>query len=103
MSGWQHSPRQKDPLPPVMRRLAWDRDHGMCVLCDAPGRDVDHIDRLAGHDLDNLRVLCGSCHTTKTQSEARESAAARRARQHRPARLTPLQAWQSQHQANHSG
>lgn len=95
---WESSPRQSDPLPPVLRRLAWDRDHGTCVQCEEPGRDVDHIDRLAGHSLDNLRVLCRPCHQAKTQAEARAANEARRRRGHRPARVTPLQAWQAARQ-----
>lgn len=66
---WAEKSRRRGELPSdwsVIRRRVIARDGGLCVLCGAPGRDVDHIDRLGGHELSNLRLLCRSCHMRRT-------------------------------------
>lgn len=54
------------------------RDCGMCKNCQRLGRDVDHdIPLWAGgsDDESNKQLLCGVCHSAKTELEARQRAA----------------------------
>ena len=60
-------------------RLAWLREHPLCVDCLAVGRtepatDVDHVVALAkggADDESNYRSLCHRHHSIKTQREDR--------------------------------
>ncbi len=52
-------------LTPEVYRAVWERDGGRCVLCQAPGQDVDHIDGPSS-ELSNLRLLCKACHNDVT-------------------------------------
>lgn len=52
------------------RRAVWARDEDRCVLCDAPGAEVDHIDGSSG-DMSNLRLLCLPCHRQVTDVHLR--------------------------------
>lgn len=50
------------------------RQHPVCVVCDAPATDVDHIlpKRRGGTDQEsNLQSLCSTCHNRKTNREMR--------------------------------
>jgi hypothetical protein len=74
---WESSDRESR-LPANWHKLrarVKRRDGGICQSCGQPGTQVDHIIRGDNHDLENLQLLCGPCHTRKTQIE---SAAARR-------------------------
>ena len=86
---WLHAPkaaprwqrRKKgagQPLPPdwAQRRKAIIlRDRGRCQKCgEAGAREVDHIEARSdnGSDrLDNLRLLCRSCHARRTAYQGR--------------------------------
>lgn len=52
-------------LSPQTREAVKTRARGICQECGKPGTDVDHI---AGSspELDNLQLLCKSCHREKT-------------------------------------
>lgn len=66
---WASESKRKAELPSdwaARRRRVIARDKGVCVLCGAPGTDVDHIDRFGPHDLWNLRLLCHPCHMRRT-------------------------------------
>lgn len=66
--GWTNDHRRMKQLPPdwpKRRQQVIKRDR-VCVLCGAPGRDVDHIARGQDHSLANLRLLCRSCHMKRT-------------------------------------
>lgn len=57
-------------LRPVVRAAVIARDHSRCVLCHAPGEEIDHIDG-DSEDLDNLRYLCRRCHRRVTAEHLR--------------------------------
>lgn len=44
-------------------------DHCTRQPCQAPGRDVDHIQPGDDHRLANLQLLCRWCHDLKTRNE----------------------------------
>lgn len=53
-------------------RLAYLRAHPLCVECNRPATDVDHIvARAKGgkDDESNLQALCHSCHSRKTNAQ----------------------------------
>jgi len=58
------------------KRLAYLREHPLCVMCQAAGwvvaaTDVDHIIRKRDGGTDdpkNLQALCHACHSKKTAS-----------------------------------
>lgn len=78
--GWKGSDRRQR-LPanwPTLRKRVYKRDGGMCVLCGAPGNDVDHIVPGDDHNMENLRLLCTSCHKKKTAEEGGAAYAAKR-------------------------
>lgn len=52
-------------LSPTRRTEVITRDHGRCVLCAAPGEEIDHIDG-DSDDPSNLRLLCRPCHRDVT-------------------------------------
>src|SRR5262249_20639108 len=58
-------PERERRIGPQTRRLVFNMQDGLCQICGAPGTDIDHI---AGGDstLENLQVLCRSCHNKKT-------------------------------------
>lgn len=67
-----------------VRKLALERDGGLCVRCRKPAKDVDHIVSLmeggAPYDLANLQSLCRPCHNRKgqeTQSQVWRQASTR--------------------------
>lgn len=75
------SPSNPTHTTGALRRQVFDRDRGQCQTCGEPGTEVDHIINLKSggtNALENLQLLCRSCHNRKTQAEA---AAARKARQ----------------------
>ncbi|MFC9974317.1 HNH endonuclease [Spirillospora sp. NPDC127200] len=58
-----------------IRRMVIRRDR-VCVLCQLPGNHVDHIvpvSRGGSWTPANLRLLCASCHRTKTAEEAADA------------------------------
>lgn len=64
-----------------LRALALQRDKGLCQACLAAHRvtiatECDHITpkhKGGTDDLGNLQMLCGPCHSEKTQREAAEA------------------------------
>ena len=54
-------------LPTAVREAVFERDNGRCQKCDQPGTDIDHIHG-SSNDLDNLQLLCKSCHNQKTKA-----------------------------------
>jgi len=78
--------RQMNPLQPRYKSARWrrlrqiviNRDLGLCVKCNEPGEDVDHIEPAQDKPelfwaMDNLQLLCKRCHTRKTMEERRTS------------------------------
>jgi hypothetical protein len=78
---WRGSTRRSQ-LPgdwAARRRAVLARDGHRCTWvqpgtdgarrCGRAARDVDHRDRLGGHELTNLRALCSWHHSRKTSSE----------------------------------
>jgi len=65
----------RGPRWKALRQQALRRDGFRCVKCGARGRlEVDHVKPVRTHPelsyaLDNLQVLCGSCHSRKTKEE----------------------------------
>ncbi|MBC6822333.1 hypothetical protein CRD20_08250 [Corynebacterium sp. LK33] len=85
MTKWYSSDRRKR-LPPDWRhrRLrVLRRDRWRCQLksfgCLEEATEVDHIVRGDNHSEDNLQAVCSACHKKKTQTEAKEASAAKRA------------------------
>lgn len=70
--------------PHRLRKEVLRRDGNRCVQCGNTNRlEVDHIINIANggtHNLDNLQTLCADCHREKSQQEARQARAAKRAR-----------------------
>lgn len=65
-----------------LRRAILLRDEYTCKCCGRVDTEaeVDHIDGVnAGDAPSNLQTLCKECHRVKTEQEARDAAAARRA------------------------
>ena len=53
-------------------RLMHLREHPLCVVCNGPANEVDHItprriDDEGIYDPDNLQSMCKACHTRKTR------------------------------------
>lgn len=77
MSEQQHRERQPYPEDWESRRLAiLDRDNHRCVRChefrDESMLHVHHktpISEGGGHDLDNLELLCATCHAAKHDTQ----------------------------------
>lgn len=58
-----------------MRRVVYERDGGMCVLCGAIASDVHHIifrSQMGTNDADNLVCLCRECHAMAHGVKAKE-------------------------------
>lgn len=64
-------------IPIAMRRMVFERDNGLCVLCGKPGTEIDHtneVKELVGKSvLENLRLLCHECHSNKTFADMERS------------------------------
>lgn len=58
-------------ISPSLRAAVIERDRGLCRTCGQPGTDIDHI---AGDssDMENLQLLCKSCHNKKTKGQIME-------------------------------
>ena len=52
-------------LTPALRKAIFD-DESRCVLCGAPGTEIDHIDGPSANP-ENLRVICRDCHKAVTE------------------------------------
>lgn len=74
--------------PHHLRKAARTRDGNQCVKCGSTERlEVDHVLNIAHggtHNLDNLQTLCAACHREKSQEEARQARAVKRARRRLP-------------------
>jgi 5-methylcytosine-specific restriction endonuclease McrA len=57
-------------LPGNVRLEVRLRDDDRCQSCGKPGEEIDHING-SSPDLDNLQLLCGECHRTKTAKNMR--------------------------------
>lgn len=60
-------PEQERQLSATVRAAVIARDNGRCQLCGQPGNQIDHI-RGSSSNLDNLQLLCRSCHNLKTRA-----------------------------------
>jgi 5-methylcytosine-specific restriction endonuclease McrA len=49
------------------RQAVGERDDGKCLLCHAPGEEIDHIDGDSNEPV-NLRLLCKPCHREVTEA-----------------------------------
>lgn len=98
-------PRLKRTLPEATRRAVSERDRRTCQVCGRPGTEIDHKHG-SSNDLENLQLLCDSCHNEKTISTfvriTKEShpeawdkmqALHRRARAPRPIQLCDAEVW----------
>lgn len=63
-------PKEERRLSGETRAAVRDRDNGMCVLCGAPGEEIDHISD-SSSELTNLRLLCHDCHRKVTEEHLR--------------------------------
>jgi 5-methylcytosine-specific restriction endonuclease McrA len=54
-------------IPVSLRADVIARDEGSCVMCGAPGAEIDHIEG-STPSMENLRLLCASCHHRLTDS-----------------------------------
>ena len=55
----------------VKIRLAYLREHRLCVVCGQLADMVDHIVPIKDggtHDVDNLQPMCTACHRVKTNT-----------------------------------
>jgi hypothetical protein len=64
--GGGYSERERR-VPLSVRRAVFDRDGGRCQKCGQPGTEIDHI-HSSSNELDNLQLLCGTCHNKKTKA-----------------------------------
>ncbi|PWH05205.1 HNH endonuclease [Brachybacterium endophyticum] len=90
-SGWNNQHARMRQLPKDWRRIRQSviaRDSGRCVQCGERGTDVDHIARGNDHSIENLRLLCRSCHMRRTGRDG-GTAKRRPKRTHRPPRQHP--------------
>lgn len=60
-------PTEARRVPSARRLLVVERDGGRCRICSEPGTDVDHI-LGDSNSLENLQLLCRSCHNKKTMT-----------------------------------
>jgi 5-methylcytosine-specific restriction endonuclease McrA len=66
--------RQKNKDYAKKRKLAYERDKGLCVLCSSPATEVHHIifrSHGGTHELNNLACLCRVCHEMAHGVEAK--------------------------------
>ena len=72
---WHHKQVSGGKWKPYRKKIL-DRDNWTCAKCGDYGNEVDHITPISqGGDywsLDNLQVLCSSCHIEKTRCERGE-------------------------------
>ncbi len=61
-------PRKERHLDPVQRYQIFERDRGLCVKCQQPGKEIDHINGSSA-DPSNLQLLCRKCHEDKTYAD----------------------------------
>lgn len=57
--------RKSDAYYAKQRKLAYERDKGLCVLCSSPATEVHHIifrSHGGTNELKNLACLCRKCH-----------------------------------------
>ena len=54
-------------LSDLKKQQVFERDKGLCVLCEAVGTEIDHING-DNNALDNLQLLCDDCHNEKTRA-----------------------------------
>ena len=69
-------PRTRKQLTDEERQSLWEAQASVCKLCGAEAAkehlEVDHVEPLCvggGDTLDNLQILCKTCHAQKTQLE----------------------------------
>lgn len=61
-------------IPPLVKRIVYERDGGRCVLCGAPGDPVAHYISRAQGGLgieENVVTLCYGCHRAYDQGPYR--------------------------------
>ncbi|MBI2264098.1 MAG: HNH endonuclease [Armatimonadetes bacterium] len=62
-------PRLKQAIPPSIRRLVFERDHGRCQAPGCRNRAFNHIHHIiprscpgSSHSPENLCLICAACH-----------------------------------------
>lgn len=58
-----------------MRKVVYERDNGLCVLCGAQATEVHHIvfrSQLGTNSINNLACLCRACHEMAHGVQAKE-------------------------------
>lgn len=89
---WSREPDRYRGVPHVQAERIRLRDNWICQECGSAGHEVDHIVNRANRGSDddaNLQVLCSVHHQAKTQREAAEGNALRRARLRLPVEPHP--------------
>lgn len=67
--------REDNKLYAITRKMAYERDSGLCVLCGAQADEVHHIifrSRGGLSNLTNLACLCRECHNNAHGTYANE-------------------------------
>lgn len=67
--------REDNKLYAITRKMAYERDDGLCVLCGAMATEVHHIkfrSRGGKSNLSNLACLCRECHANAHGIYAKE-------------------------------
>ncbi|MCX5644737.1 MAG: HNH endonuclease [Phycisphaerae bacterium] len=59
--------KQERHIPPDVRQTVIVREKGRCRICGQPGTEIDHIEG-SSIRLENLQLLCDTCHNKKTRT-----------------------------------
>ncbi|KAF5053579.1 hypothetical protein DSECCO2_396810 [anaerobic digester metagenome] len=62
-------------IPPRVKKIVYDRDNGLCILCGAPGAPNAHYISRGQSGLgieQNVVTLCQTCHAAYDQTPQRE-------------------------------
>jgi hypothetical protein len=62
-------PTRARTIAPALRAAVVARDAAQCVLCGAPGTEIDHI-RGSSDELTNLRLTCKTCNGDRVRDAA---------------------------------
>lgn len=70
-----HRETKAKQIPASVKRAVWERDHGECVICHAPGEPTAHYISRGQGGLgieENVLTLCSGCHRRYDQGIGRE-------------------------------
>ncbi len=61
-----------------LRRYVWERDNGLCIMCNRKGQECHHIvfrsrTKVGTHKPNNLGTLCRDCHDVQHSDEPIEN------------------------------